>query len=99
MTTRRRKTPDLFFDPPTDPVAAAAGGEPRPRAPAAASKRKAGFYISEALALRFERKFYELKLAGAAVGSKSALLEAALAHALDDLDRGRASAVLRRLEP
>jgi hypothetical protein len=92
MTTRRRKTPDLFADTLPDPVAAAGGG-PRP----AAAKRKAGFYISAALVQRFDRKFYELKLAGAAVGNKSALLEAALAHALDDLDRGAASQILKRL--
>jgi hypothetical protein len=46
---------------------------------------------------RFDRKFHELKLAGAAIDNKSMLLEAAMAFALDDLDRGEKSEVLRRL--
>jgi hypothetical protein len=47
---------------------------------------------------RFNRKFYELKLAGIAIDNKSTLLELALAFALDDLDKGAKSRVLRRLD-
>ena len=83
---------DLFEDTPLDPVAAATGAHgPRP----APDKRKAGFYLSAALLERFDRRFYELKLSGAAVANKSALLEAALRFALDDMDRGDRSRLLR----
>ena len=63
----------------------------------AAYKKKAGFYISVELLNRFNRKFYELKLAGAAIENKSALLELALAFALDDLDKGTRSRVLKSI--
>ena len=59
------------------------------------NKKKAGFYISVDLLERFSRKFYELKLAGAAIENKSALLELALSFALDDLDKGHKSRVLQ----
>jgi hypothetical protein len=86
------KTPPDFFEPsPLDPIQSATGG----RAPAAATpKKKAGFYLSLDVLNRFERKFYELKLAGVPVGNKSSLLEAALNFALDDLDRDPQSRVL-----
>ena len=58
-------------------------------------KKKAGFYVSVDLLDRFTRKFYELKLAGAAIKSQSALLELALSYALDDLDKGAKSQVLK----
>lgn len=58
-------------------------------------KKKAGFYVSVDLLDRFSRKFYELKLAGAAVENKSALLEMALSFALDDLDKGPKSQILK----
>ncbi len=58
-------------------------------------KKKAGFYVSVDLLDRFARKFYELKLAGAAIENKSALLELALLFALDDLDKGAKSQVLK----
>lgn len=67
----------------------------RSRAP---DKKKAGFYISVALLDRFSRRFYELKLAGVAVENKSALLEAALSFALDDLDKGQKSRLLLFIE-
>ena len=60
-------------------------------------KKKAGFYISVELLNRFDRKFYELKLAGAAIENKSALLELALTFALDDLDKGTRSRVLKNI--
>lgn len=109
MPTRRNQTPDLFADRLPDPVDAAIhrGGAPRPRPapgrrPAGAApeiKRKAGFYLSDELLGRFNTRFYELKLAGAAVENKSALLEAALAFALDDLERGPESRILKRIGP
>jgi hypothetical protein len=88
------KTPPDFFEPsPLDPVQSATGGEaPGSKTP----KKKAGFYLSLDVLNRFERKFYELKLAGAPVGNKSSLLEAALNFALDDLDRDPQSRVLHR---
>jgi len=106
MPTRRNQTPDLFADQLPDPVGAAIHRRetPRPlgRRPAGTapeSKRKAGFYLSDGLLGRFNTRFYELKLAGVAVENKSALLEAALAYALDDLDRGQESKILKRIRP
>lgn len=108
MPTRRHQMPDLFEDHLPDPVQAATGlrqpaeglrppGRKAPTPPEA--KRKAGFYLSDELLARFNTRFYELKLAGAAVGNKSALLEAALGYALDDLDRGVDSRILKRIGP
>jgi hypothetical protein len=109
MPTRRNQTPDLFADHLPDPVDAAIHrrGAPGTRQPpgrravgtAPESKRKAGFYLSDELLGRFNTRFYELKLAGVAVENKSALLEAALAYALDDLDRGPESRILKRIGP
>ncbi len=110
MTRRRPTPPELFDENPPDPVEAASGpptphsgrwSAPRPKRPGSAAdfKRKAGFYLSEEILERFNMKFYELKLAGAAVDNKSALMEAALNFALDDLDRGRESRVLQRMKP
>lgn len=109
MTTRRNQTPDLFADHLPDPVAAATGGRRppehrRPQGRRAAgtvpeAKRKAGFYLSDETLDRFNMKFYQLKLSGAAVDNKSALLEAALNFALDDLDRGTDSRVLQQIKP
>jgi len=86
--------PDFFENTPVDPVRSATGDS---RTPPANPKKKAGFYLSLHLIERFDRKFHELKLAGAAIDNKSNLLEAALAFALDDLDRGERSQVLKRL--
>ena len=83
------KYPDFFEDHQLDPLAAATGSGTRKVAPKA--KRKAGFYLSEALLERFNRCFHRLKLEGAAIENKSALLEKALSFALDDLDKGRKS--------
>ena len=63
------------------------------------AKKKAGFYLSVALLERFNRKFHELNLSGMSVENKSALLEAALSFALDDMDKGRESVVLDRWIP
>jgi len=86
--------PDFFENSAVDPVRSATG-KPQTRTPT--PKKKAGFYLSLQLIERFDRKFHELKLAGAAIDNKSNLLEAALAFALDDLDRGEGSQVLKRL--
>ena len=108
MATGRKKLPDFFRDDGIDPVDAVTGKrKPRTRDKNASSekdvktamstKKKAGFYLSMDIIERFNRKFYELKLAGIAIDNKSTLLELALAFALDDLDKGGKSRVLRRL--
>jgi hypothetical protein len=109
MTTGRSPTPDLFAEHLPDPVDAAtgSGGDSKHRQPqgrstagsAQEAKRKAGFYLSDETLDRFNMKFYQLKLSGAAVDNKSALLEAALNFALDDLDRGTDSRVLQLMKP
>jgi hypothetical protein len=71
------------------------------RAPAAAKcvpKKKAGFYLPETLLERFNRHFHQMKLAGIAVENKSALLETALLFALEDLDAGDGSRILKALK-
>lgn len=108
MPTRRHQMPDLFDDHLPDPMEAAIGRRqpaeglrpPGRKAPTMPEpKRKAGFYLPDELLERFNTRYYELKLAGAAVGNKSALLEAALGYALDDLDRGAESRILKRIGP
>lgn len=94
MATKRPSTPDLFDDRGPDPVDAAIGR--RRTGVGAEPKRKAGFYLSDELLGRFNTRYYELKLAGAAVVNKSALLEAALRYALEDLERGVNSTILKR---
>ncbi len=91
MVNDPKNPPDFFEPAPLDPMQSATGGGD-PGGPIA--KKKAGFYLSVDVLNRFERKFYELKLAGAPVGNKSSLLEAALNFALDDLDRNPQSRVL-----
>jgi len=96
MTASDNKTiPDFFDEKRMDPVSVATG---RPASKSAVPKRKAGFYFSEALLDRFNRKFHQLKLDGVPVENKSALAEMALHFALDDMDRGEASQLLRRLD-
>ena len=108
MATGRKKLPDFFRDDGIDPVDAVTGKrKPRTRDKSTSSakdaqagmlaKKKAGFYLSMEIIERFNRKFYELKLAGIAIDNKSTLLELALAFALDDLDKGSKSRVLQRL--
>ena len=60
-------------------------------------KKKAGFYLSVDIIERFNRKFHTLKLAGLAIENKSALLEAALSFALDDMDKNSKSRILKTL--
>ena len=108
MATGKKKLPDFFRDDGIDPVDAVTGKrKPRTRDKSTSSakdvktgrfnKKKAGFYLSMEIIERFNRKFYELKLAGIAIDNKSTLLELALAFALDDLDKGAKSRVLRKI--
>jgi hypothetical protein len=113
MATGRKKTPDFFGEDGLDPVEtatgypqsspgnnpAAASGAAAKTGPAGemAVKKKAGFYLSVNLLNRFTHKFHELKLAGVAIDNKSTLLEAALGFALDDMDKGERSQVLKKI--
>jgi len=93
MMTPDNPVPDGFFeDTRLDPMQTATGGKA-----AALTKKKAGFYLSLDLLERFNRKFFELKLAGCPIENKSALVEAALRYALNDLDQGENSRLLRGL--
>ncbi len=93
MTASDNKTiPDFFDEDPMDPVSVATG---RTVPKAAVLKRKVGFYFSETLLDRFTRKFHQLKLDGVPIENKSALAEMALHFALDDMDRGDASLLLK----
>lgn len=89
MTKSKKSTPDFFDEGGPDPVAAATGGR---KGAAGASKKKAGFYLAADLLDRFDRTFYRLKLEGAGVVNKSALVEAALSFALEDMEKGEKSA-------
>jgi hypothetical protein len=100
MAKRMKKSPDFFEHNPLDPVNAATGTADKPRSRTANSglkpqKRKVGFYLSESLLERFNRSFYELKLKGQSIENKSALLEAVLEFALDDIDRGDDSHIIK----
>jgi len=93
--SERNKSPDFFEDSDLDAVSTAM------RSPAAAKsvpKKKAGFYLSETLLERFNRHFHQMKLTGIAIENKSALLETALLFALEDLDAGDGSRILRTLK-
>jgi hypothetical protein len=94
MASGKKKSPDFFEDHWVDPVAAATRTQ---AAKAATRKRKVGFYISEDLLNRFNRKFHELKLSAIPIDNKSSLLEMALVYALDDLDKGKGSHLLKEL--
>ena len=110
MTSNGDKTPEFYENHKFDPVLSAIGpGEKRQKVEAKnssiegkegggrAAKKKAGFYLSSALLDRFTRKFHELKLAGVTIENKSTLIEAALSFALDDIDKGEGSRVLKKL--
>ena len=106
MAANKNKTPDFFEDNPLDPVKAATGKgtsfergskgrRDSVKSLKSVGKKKAGFYISADLLDRFNRKFHELKLADIDIGNKSLLVEAALTFALDDMDKGEKSIVLK----
>ncbi|MCJ8499954.1 hypothetical protein [Desulfatitalea alkaliphila] len=91
--SERNRSPDFFEEHTLDPVRTAtraAAASPQP-------KKKAGFYLTEALLARFNRRFHEMKLAGLPIENKSDLLEISLGFALDDLDRGENSRLLQTL--
>lgn len=89
MAKNKHDPHDFFEESSIDPIGAATG-----QVRAAHRKQKAGFYLSRQVLERFNRKFYELKMEGRAIGNKSALLEAALDYALDDIDQGTDSQIL-----
>jgi hypothetical protein len=93
--SERNKPPDFFEDGELDAVSTAlrspVAGKPVP-------KKKAGFYLSETLLERFNRHFHQMKLAGIAIENKSALLETALLFALEDLEAGDGSLILKTLK-
>ena len=96
MTASDKKTiPDFFDENRMDPVSVATG---RSKSKAAVAKKKAGFYFSETLLERFNRKFHQLKLDGVPIDNKSALAEIALHFALDDMDKQDTSQLLKKLK-
>jgi hypothetical protein len=102
MIRDRQTKPDFFEENPVDPIKAVTGSDPKTGAVAlkkniADTKRKAGFYLSIDILERFNRKFYELKLAGVSIENKSALMALALSFALDDMDKGGKSRLLKQL--
>jgi hypothetical protein len=95
MTESERKTPpDFFEDTDLDPVSAAMRYN---AAEKTVAKKKAGFYLSEELIDRFNRRFHQMKLSGTPIENKSALLEMALLFALEDLEKGQGSVLLRAM--
>ena len=88
--SEQNKSPDFFEDHDLDPLTAAAGRSAFSEKPTP-PKKKAGFYLSEPLLERFNRRFHQMKLDGVSIGNKSAMVELSLAFALDDLDRGEQS--------
>jgi hypothetical protein len=111
MTSNGDKTPEFYENHKFDPVLSAIGsGENRQKGEvknspieekeggSQAVKKKAGFYLSTDLLHRFTRKFHELKLAGVTIENKSTFIEAALSFALDDIDKGEGSRVLKKFQ-
>jgi hypothetical protein len=94
--SEQNKSPDFFEDHDLDPLTTATGGMELKKT--AVSKKKAGFYLSEELLERFNRRFHQMKLDGMAIENKSALVEIALAFALDDLDKGKESKISAALK-
>ena len=92
--SERNRSPDFFEEHTLDPVMTAT----RTPATKAIPKKKAGFYLSEALLARFNRRFHEMKLAGLPVDNKSDLLEISLRFALNDLDRGEKSRLMQTIK-
>lgn len=93
--SEKNKSPSFFEDHVLDPIATATGGRPKC---SSVPKKKAGFYLSETLLERFNRQFHHMKLSGAPIENKSALLELAITFALDDLDKGKRSQLLAGLK-
>jgi hypothetical protein len=101
MKKHKTETPDFFEPPDIDPVLAATGldrGDDQIRRKPVCTKRKAGYYLSETLLNRFNRKFHELKLAGKRIENKSAMLEKMLLFALDDMDLAQNSVIIKQFD-
>lgn len=94
--SEQNKSPDFFEEHDLDPMTTAAGRKTAAKKPI--PKRKAGFYLSEPLLERFNRRYHQMKLDGVAIENKSALVEVALAYALNDLDRGQQSEIVAALD-
>lgn len=94
--SEQNNSPDFFEEHDLDPLATAAGRKTAAKKPA--PKKKAGYYLSEPLLERFNRRYHQMKLDGAAIENKSALVEVALTYALDDLDRGQQSKIIAALD-
>ena len=102
MVIDKHSKPDFFEENPVDPIKTATGSDSKTgvaelKKNTADTKRKAGFYLSIDILERFNRKFHELKLEGASIDNKSALIELALSFALDDMDKGIKSRLLKQL--
>ncbi len=89
------KTPDFFEEHGFDPVATVTRYPPEAKQP---PKKKAGFYLTESLLERFNRQYHQMKLAGTPIENKSALVELALQFALEDLEKGSQSLILKSLQ-
>ncbi len=92
--SERNNSPNFFEEHTLDPVTAATRHSPPVKA---IPKKKAGFYLSEAVLERFNRCFHEMKLAGIPVENKSDLLEKVLQFALSDLENGNQSQFMKLL--
>lgn len=93
--SERDKTPDFFEEHGFDPVATATRYPPAAKQP---PKKKAGFYLTELLLDKFNRQYHKMKLAGSPIENKSALVELALQFALEDLEKGSQSLILKSLQ-
>lgn len=93
--SKKEKSPDFFEEHGLDPVATATG---KALVTNQVPKKKAGFYLSVKLLERFNRRYHQMKLDGIPIENKSALLEIALAFALDDLDRGEQGRLWSKLD-
>jgi hypothetical protein len=93
--SEQNRPPDFFEERGLDPLSAATGYAPPDKT---TTKKKAGFYLSEELLDRFNRHFHQMKLAGVKIENKSALLEMMMQFALEDLDKGRQSLLIKAIE-
>ena len=94
--SEQNKSPDFFEEHDLDPLTTAAGR--RSAVKKTTAKKKAGFYLSETLLERFNRRFHQMKIDGVSIENKSALVEMALSFALDDLERGEQSKLASALK-
>lgn len=92
--SKKNAIPDFFNESSLDPVSAATGFNGKK---SAVKKKKAGFYLSEEVLLRFNRKFHQMKLEGIPIENKSALAELAFDFALKDLEKENNSRILNRI--